>query len=77
MKGDNMFYDQLKKIANENNTSLAKIVESVGITQATVSHYKSGRSKPNTDILVKIAITYNKSIDWLLEDELKKYKESI
>lgn len=72
-----MFYDKLKEIADSRNESLAKIVKRIGISEAAASNYKKQKRSPNMDILIKISINYNISIDWLLEEEKELYKQSL
>lgn len=41
------------------------MLESIGITQSTLSSYENGNAVPSTDVLLTIATKYCISLDWL------------
>ncbi len=43
-----------------------KLSEATGISTGNISDWRSGKSKPNADALVKIADYLNVSVDYLL-----------
>lgn len=46
--------------------SQVKLAELLNVRQSTLSDYKSGRTYPSADVLVKLATNFNVSLDWLL-----------
>lgn len=46
--------------------SQREAAKAIGIQAATLSSYESGRHYATSDILVKIALAYDVSTDWLL-----------
>ncbi len=58
----NTFFERLS-IFNVSNKGLSS---SVGISAGNISDWKSGRSKPNIDTMIKIADYLDCSIDYLL-----------
>ena len=47
-------------------TTLKELAEAIGIRQQTVSLYKNGETQPTPETLVKIAVFFNVSVDYLL-----------
>ena len=45
-----------------------ELADRLGVSAGNVSDWKSGRSKPSTDVVVKIARLFNVSTDYLLEN---------
>ena len=48
-------YDKFRQILDERGITPYKVAKATGITQSTFSDWKTGRSKPKVDKLVKIA----------------------
>ena len=61
-----MFYDTLKKICNEHNTSPSAVALAIGISKSNVTAWKNGRS-PKLDTVIKIANYLSVSADKLIQ----------
>lgn len=59
------FHSRLKELKESSDLTQAKIAEQLGITPQAFSYIVNGR-EPNYDMLTKIALLFNVSIDWLL-----------
>lgn len=57
---------KIKNLRIENNLSQQEFADKLGIAQNTVAQYESGLANPSLKILVKIAVLYNTSTDYLL-----------
>jgi len=57
-------------------TSQLQAARELDIPQQTYGNYESGRSFPKEDILLKIAVTFGVSIDWLLGLDSPKNKDA-
>ncbi|MCR5791348.1 MAG: helix-turn-helix domain-containing protein [Lachnospiraceae bacterium] len=68
---DNDIGNALKYYRELRHMTQAQLAEKLGITQRNVSYYESGERIPPADVLKKIAILFNISVDYLLG--LKKY----
>ena len=64
--GDNLFYDTLKKICNEYNTSPSAVALAIGISKSNVTAWKNGRS-PKLDTVIRIANYLSISPDKLIQ----------
>lgn len=49
-----MFYETLKKVCDEKNTSPSAVCVALGMSKSNVTAWKTGRS-PNLDTVVQIA----------------------
>lgn len=57
---------RLKELRKANDYSQADVASMLGISRQTYSHYETGRRKPSTDMLYKLAGYYKISIDDLM-----------
>lgn len=57
------------KLRDEKKLTDYKVAEMTGITRSSFSDWKSGRSKPKADKLLKIASVLGVSIEELLKSE--------
>ncbi len=62
-----MFKDNLKTLRIINNLTQQKLAELLGVSFKTVSHWESGYSEPNLQLLERIKQVLNTSYDELLE----------
>lgn len=69
---DNDIGNAIKYYRELRHMTQAQLAEKLGITQRNVSYYENGERVPPADILKKIAILFNISVDYLLG--LKKYR---
>lgn len=56
----------LFELMEKNNVTQQKLSEAIGFSQGNISDWKSGRSSPSVEALVKIAEYFNVSVDYLL-----------
>lgn len=60
-----MFYERLKELCKNRNTSVTAMAKNLGLSSGNVTNWKNGR-KPKTDIALKIANFLNVSVEYLL-----------
>jgi len=65
-----MIGERLKKLRGKR--SQEEIAIKIGISRARLSHYETGRSEPDSEILKKLADFYNVSTDYLISGNNKK-----
>lgn len=58
-------------VMKENNITQKMLSEAIGVTQGNISDWKSGRSAPTIDALLKISKYLNVSIDYLVGNEIE------
>lgn len=61
-----VFPSKLSTLMKERKISQEVLAEAIGVKRQTVSLYKTGQSKPNTEQLRKISEFFSVSSDWLL-----------
>ena len=59
-------YEMFVKLAQKHNVTAYKVAKETGISQATFSDWKRGRSTPKPDKLRKIADFFGVSVDYLM-----------
>ena len=65
-----MFYDNLKAICDEKNIKITPLVLECGGTKGVIGGWRKG-AKPNSDIVMKLAVKLNITTDYLLFGEEK------
>lgn len=70
--------NRLKELRENNDLYQKDIAEKLGITQRNYSYFETGQTMLTADILEKLALFYNTSVDYLLylTDEKIPYKKS-
>ncbi|MEZ3455460.1 MAG: helix-turn-helix domain-containing protein [Oscillospiraceae bacterium] len=58
-------YERFMQLLQENNITAYRVSKDTGVTQTTLSDWKTGRGTPRTVTLQKIADYFNVSLDWL------------
>ena len=58
--------DRIFQIIKDNNLTAKEFAQTTGLSQGNITDWKTGRAKPSTEALIKIANAYNISIDYLL-----------
>ncbi len=56
----------LRDLREKHNYTQRELSKALNITPACLSKYETGRSTPSPDMLIKIADTFNVSVDYLL-----------
>ncbi len=72
-------YERLKGLREDKDLLQKDIAKVLNVTQVAYSCYEIGRRQIPVDALIKLALFYNTSIDYLLglTDERKPYPKSI
>ena len=60
-----MFYDNLKKVCEDNKIKPTKLLENLNISTGSLGNWKKG-ALPKSEILIKISTNLNVSTDFLL-----------
>jgi len=68
-KSDLSFAETLRKLANENNLSIERLMKSLGMSEANFYRWKNNNHKPAMQSLIAIARFFDVSIDYLVGGE--------
>lgn len=63
-----MFYERLQNLCSENNITITKLVESLGLSKGNIFKWRSG-TVPKSDTLKLIADRFNVSMEYLIGSE--------
>ena len=58
--------DNLRQIREKKNITQTKLSVDIEVSQELISHYETGKSKPNIETLIKLAEYFNCSTDYLI-----------
>lgn len=61
-------YERYVFLRDKRGVTDYKVATETGITKSTFSDWKSGRSKPKIDKLIKIAKFFDVSVEYFIED---------
>lgn len=64
-----MTYDfgiRLKKLREDKNLSQVAAAKKLGLTRSSISAYENNIKQPKLDTLIKLAVLYNASVDYIL-----------
>lgn len=61
-----MFYERVKQVCKEKNTTITAVLKKIGVTTASVGNWKKG-ALPSGPVLRKLSEELNVSVDYLLE----------
>ena len=61
-------HDKIKRLRQENNWTQAELGEKINIHQKQISSYERGVNVPSTEILIKLAETFDVTLDYLAFD---------
>lgn len=74
-------YERFMQLLQENNITAYRVSKDTGVTQTTLSDWKTGRATPRAATLQKIADYFSVSIDWLVGNSeyrnINDYNEEI
>ena len=62
-------YDIFEQLLQQNSITTYRLCKDTGISQTTISNWKSGRSMPKQDKLQKIAEYFGVTVDYLMGNE--------
>ena len=63
----NFKMDNLRQIREKKNITQTRLSVDIEVSQELISHYETGKSKPNIETLIKLTEYFNCSTDYLLE----------
>lgn len=71
--------NNIRKRRKALDLTMKQLAASVGVTEAAISHYETGRREPDPDMLGRIANALGVSVDYLLgrEEQSKEPLQSI
>ena len=64
------FQTRLKELRLENNLSQQKLAEQIGVTQKAIDFWEKGINEPKVSYVIKLAILFGVSADYLLGIEI-------
>ncbi len=62
-------YKKFVELLQKNNTTAYQVSKATGVSQSTLSDWKTGRATPKADKLCKIAEYFGVTIDYLLDSD--------
>ena len=65
-------YEIFEQLLQKHNISAYRVAKEAGVTQTSLSNWKSGRNTPSTSTLQKIADYFGVTIDYLMTGEEKE-----
>ncbi len=71
-------YKRIRNLREDHDLTQKKLANILGMSQTGYSKYETGENDIPTSILIKLALFYDTSIDYLLgqTDEKRRYPES-
>lgn len=72
-----MLQDALKQLRKERGYSQKKFAELLNVTQGAVSQWEKGLTRPDTDMLTRIASEFGIAIDDLMSGEIRETQKAI
>ncbi len=68
-------YKRIRDLREDNNLNQTAVAKMLGMSQTGYSKYETGENDIPTAVLIKLAIFYNTSVDYLLgqTDDPKRY----
>lgn len=64
---------RLKELRINRNLTQAQVAQYVGVTRAVISAYETDIRQPSYDILIRLALLYGVTTDYLLCIDSKRY----
>ena len=61
-----MKYERIRNLRVDNGLTQEKVAQYLNVKQNTYSHYEIGTLNYPVDIIIKLALFYNRSTDYLL-----------
>lgn len=62
-------YSKFVELLQKNNKTPYQVSKATGISQSTLSDWKTGRAKPKADKLLKLAEYFGVTVDYFLKEE--------
>ena len=70
-----MFGDVIKRLRTSHNLSQVHLAEELNVSKQTISNWENNNILPSIEMLIKIALYFSVSTDYLLELDDRKYIE--
>ena len=70
-----MFGDRIKILRTSHNLSQVQLAEQLNVSKQTVSNWENNNILPSIEMLIKIALFFSVSTDYLLEMDNRTYIE--
>ena len=71
-----MIADRLKGLRKQNHMTQTDLAERLNVTQTAISQWETGRTRPDQELLGKIASIFSVSVDYLLGENTDKNGDS-
>ena len=70
-------YKRIRDLREDKDMNQTQVAKMLGMSQTGYSKYETGENDIPTQILIKLAVFYNTSIDYILDqtDVRERYKE--
>ena len=65
-----MFSSKLRELRAKKGLSQAELAKRLGVTQQAVGRWERDKNLPDNDVLKKISVMFNVSIDYLLDNQI-------
>ncbi|WP_326200859.1 helix-turn-helix domain-containing protein [Dysosmobacter sp.] len=65
-QGDEMIYQRIRDLREDNDWKQEYVAEKIGITQTTYSKYELGKVNIPLDMMIRLADLYHVSVDYLV-----------
>lgn len=71
-------YNRLRQLREDKDMTQVQVAKYLNMSQTGYSQYEIGRNDVPTIVLIKLALLYNVSVDYMLNitDETKPYKRA-
>ena len=63
---EHAFGERLKELRQEKNIGQNQLASDLGISNASISYYETGKQEPTASTIIKLANYFNVSSDYLL-----------
>ena len=60
-----MFRYRLRYLRQSHKMSQLELAKTLGTTQRLISHYETGKMRPNMNTMTNLAAVFNVDLDWL------------
>lgn len=61
------FCENLKNIRKENNLTQKQVAQSLGVVESCYANWEQGRTEPNIEMLRKLSVIFDVSVDELIK----------
>lgn len=69
--------ERIRILRKQKGMTMKELGKAVGVTEAAISHYETGKREPDGEILISIASTLGVSIDYLMGREDTKKEPAV